>query len=73
MTPANSYASVKGLYSKNSPLIGKDLKLIYTEVNQNLKIGVGENKVRAALKELEILGNVKVTKTGHNTFVYCRT
>lgn len=53
-----------------NPERGKELKLIHAEVNQNLKMGVGENKVRTALKELETLGKVKVMKTGHNTFLY---
>ena len=53
--------------------IGKDLKTIRLEVSQNIKIGVGENKIRSALKELEIAGKIKATRTGHNTFVYCKT
>lgn len=49
---------------------GKDLKLIHSAINQSIKMGVGENRVRTALKELEALGKVKATRSGHNTFIY---
>ncbi len=51
-----------------NPEAGKDLKTVCEEINKSIQVGF--NKIRTALKELETVGEVRIERLGHNTFLY---